>query len=65
MVFVEFVLISADVTAANRDTALLALGDDAGRNWMVRAVLPAGSPTNYDYVTARDGAEVFFDMQPC
>lgn len=55
--FVEFVLMSANVGTANRDTALLTLGDDNGRNWMVRAVLPAGSPTNYDYVTARDSAE--------
>jgi type IV fimbrial biogenesis protein FimT len=54
---VEFVLMSADLIAANRNTALLTLGDDAGRNWMVRAVLPAGSPTTYAYVTGRDGAE--------
>jgi type IV fimbrial biogenesis protein FimT len=54
---VEFVLMSANIVPANRDTALLALGDDNGPNWMVRAVLPLGSPTNYAYITARDAAE--------
>jgi type IV fimbrial biogenesis protein FimT len=54
---VEFVLMSANIVPANRDTDLLTLGDENGRNWMVRAVLPLGSPTNYAYITARDGAE--------
>ncbi len=54
---VEFVLMSTNVVPANRDTPLLEIGDDSGRNWMVRAVLPVGSPTTYDYITARDGAE--------
>jgi type IV fimbrial biogenesis protein FimT len=54
---VEFVLMSADIIPANRQTPLPGLGDENGRNWMVRAVLPLGSPTNYGYITARDGNE--------
>ena len=50
---VEFVLMNADVVAANRNTAVNTLGNDKGRNWMVRAVLPVG----YAYVTGRDSSE--------
>ena len=53
---VEFVLTDVDMVVANRGSDVAVIGNDNGRNWMVRAVRPAGPP-NYNFVTGRDRSE--------
>lgn len=55
---VQFILTASDAGSDAEDTDLATLGNGAGTNWMVRAILPpvAGVP-DYAYVTGSVGAE--------
>jgi type IV fimbrial biogenesis protein FimT len=55
---VQFILTDSNAGSAAEDTDLATLGDGAGTNWMVRAILPpVGGAPNYAYVSGSVGAE--------
>lgn len=55
---VQFVLTTGNPSVAIEDDLIPALGDSAGTNWLVRAVLPpAGGVPAYAYVSGSVGAD--------